>query len=257
MKREHATVLLLAMVTGVLGGVAGWFAAHNMQPLQKDGADVLATIEQVRARPREFAGKEIRLTGQLNECYHWECSLCPEAMTSTDRNADRCLALSFRPLVDGTGFGSDEQESVFRFSSVILTATFDPACWEEGVCLDRQVVLKDASVVSVIKRRPGVAGLWKSDTSTLTEIGGVRAGELRSAAIRAGYPENPPIKAFATDQPDPKIVVCWSPMGIDEQEPGAWPTTLESALYAKSTLDFFECNEVRKVEGQLVIQARA
>jgi hypothetical protein len=177
-------------------------------------------------------------------------------MTSKDRDAERCLALSFRPLVNGTGFGSTEQEQVFRFSSVILTARFDPSCWE-GACLDRQTVLEDAAVLSVLKRRAGASGLWVSDTTKLFRIHEAAASHLKVAPLRAGYPENPPIRAFRTEGLDPTFVVCWSSPAFTEQDPGAWPSTLESALFAQSTLDFSECNEVRKVGDEMVMQVRA
>ena len=177
-------------------------------------------------------------------------------MTSKDRDAKGCLALSFRPLVNGTGFGSNEQEQVFRFSSVILTANFDPSCWE-GACLDRQTVLEDATVFSTIKRRSGAAGLWVGDTTNLLPLDEATSGQIKAAALQAGYPENPPIRAFRTVGTDARYVVCWSSPAFDEREPGAWPTTLESALFAQSTLDFFECNEVRKVGNQIVLQVRA
>jgi len=157
------------------------------------------------------------------------------------------------PLIEGTGFGAAEQENVFRFSKVVLLATFDPSCWEEGGCLDRQTVLRDAEVITVRERRAGSAGLWLQGKSTLSEISGDEAIKLRSAAQLAGYPDGPPIKAFQSGGSDRRTVVCWSPVGLDD-EPGAWPTSLEGALYAKSTLDFFHCNEVKKVGGQLVLQ---
>lgn len=254
--RKRASVWLIVVGTGLVGGGAGWFSAEVFHASQHEGAEVVTTVEKVRSQPDAFSGKRVRLTGQLNECYQWECSLCPEAMTSKDRNADRCLALSFRPLVNGTGFGSDEQENVFRFSSVVITATFDPSCWKGG-CLDRQTVLEDSTVVSVSKRRAGASGLWLSDTTKLVPIDGPEANQIREAAREAGYPKHPPIKAFATTGSEPKFVVCWSSPAFGEHDPGAWPLTLESALFARSTLDFFQCNEVREVDGQMVLQAGA
>jgi hypothetical protein len=174
-------------------------------------------------------------------------------MTNKDRDGNKCLALSFRPLIEHTGFGSDEQESIFRFSKVVLTATFDPSCWTEGACVDRQTVLKDAEVVSVRERQPGVSGIWLQGRSILTEISDRRAIELKSAAIRAGFPERQPIKAFQSEGADQRIIVCWS-NAVLSKEPGAWPTSLESALYAKATLDFFHCSEVKQIDGQMILQ---
>ena len=197
----------------------------------------------------------VRLTGQLDECYHWECSLCPEDMTSRSRDADQCLAVSFRPLVNNTGFGAAEQEKVFRFSSVILSARFDPRCWK-GVCLDRQTVLYDATVQSVTKRRAGASGLWLTDTTKLTALSGDMAKEIEAAAHRSGYPDTQPVRVFTTGGGEPIFVACGSFPASGKQNPGAWPLTLESALYARSTLDFFRCDEVRAVGGQMVVQAK-
>lgn len=261
--KQHALMLSftraswpLVAATAIISGGAGWVAAEVMRSPHKAGSEIVTTVAQVRSRPDDYAGKRVRLTGQLDECYQWECSLCPEGMTSKSRNADRCLAISFRPLVNDTGFGSDEQESVFRFSSVSLSAKFDPSCWKGG-CLDRQTVLEDATVNRVTKRRAGASGLWITDTNKLVRLEGAIANEIVAAARRSGYPGNPPIRAFATSGSEPRLVVCWSFPAFGEQDPGAWPLTLESALYARSTLDFFRCNEVRKADGQMVVQANA
>lgn len=256
MNHFRAKNWLAAIAIALVSAGTGWVAANEMRQPRVTGAEVAATIQQVRSLPNNFAGKRVRLVGKLNECYGWECSLCPEALTTKDRNADQCLPLSFRPLVNGTGFGSDEQESVFRFSSVVLTAKFDPSCWKL-TCTDRQTVLLDATVEAVTKQRAGASGLWVTKTTRLTRIDGNTASELRLAALRAGYPENPPIHAFTTAGPDRKLVVCWSSPAFGEKDPGAWPATFESALYAKSTLDFFQCNEVRKIDDRMVVQTAA
>lgn len=250
MKRSLALVALVAATIGV--AVTLDLAATSKSVPAIDRA-VSTTIEQIRSTPHDFAGKRVKLTGQLSECYGWECSLCPDAMTNENRDFEKCLALSFRPLIEGTGFGAHEQESIHRFSRVVLIATFDPSCWVNGVCLDRQTVLDDAKVVTVRERRPGFGGLWLQGRTKLTDISDEDAVELKLAARRSGYPEGPPIKAFQTKGADRKIIVFWSPMGLND-EPGAWPVSLEGALYAKSTLDFFHCNEVKKVGGQLVLQ---
>ena len=255
MKWTTRAFVLVALVGTAIGTAACRdFAAESASASEGDSA-VAATIAQLRSSAAAFAGKRVKLTGQLSECYGWECSLCPDTMTNEDRDEDRCLALSFRPLVEGTGFGADEQEGLFRFSKVVLVATFDPSCWEEGGCLDRQTVLSEAEVIAVRERRTGSDGLWLQGRTTLTEISGDEAIKLRSAAQLAGYPEGPPIKAFQSGGSDRRTVVCWSPIGTND-EPGAWPTSLEGALYAKSTLDFFHCNEVKEVGEQLVLQVK-
>lgn len=253
MKWTERFLALFALVAATIGVAATPDLETTSEEVPEIDRAVSTTIEQLRSSPHHFAGKRVKLTGQLSECYGWECSLCPDAMTNDNRDLKKCLALSFRPLIEGTGFGADEQERIYRFSRVVLVATFDPSCWASGVCLDRQVVLDNAEVVTVRERRPGVGGLWLQGNTMLTNISDEDAIELKLAAQRAGYPEGPPIRAFQSKGEDRKIIVCWSPVGLDD-EPGAWPASLEGALYAASTLDFFHCNEVKKVSGQFVLQ---
>ena len=96
-------------------------------------------IASVRADPGKYSGRLIRLTGKLDQCSGWECSLCPESMTTATASANwkQCLPLEFRPLMQGTGFGEREQEAIFRFSSVTLVARFDPSCWQGGCLIGR------------------------------------------------------------------------------------------------------------------------
>lgn len=246
----------IALVVALVGGAAVWTTVSNCNANKPADEPTLVEIEQVLARPSSFVGKAVRLKGQLSECVHWECSLCPEKAKKQKGNPDRCLALSFRPLVHETGFGSNEQEALFRFSSVEVTATFDPTCNEQGACLDRQSVLLDAQVVDVIERRSSAAGLWLGDTTKLTQIDEANTKPLKLAAIRAGFPDGVSIRAFSVETNEDRKVVCWSPVGMSNSDLGAWPQTLESALYAQSTLDFFSCNEAKSIDGVFVLQVR-
>jgi hypothetical protein len=208
------------------------------------------SIEQILADPQKFAGKKVLLTGRLDECFGWECSICPEKKDSVSKPG-RCLALEFRPLLTDTGFGSDEQEKVHRFSSVVLSADFNPDCLTPGRCLDRQVVLNNATVEKVTERRASADGLWLGSTIRIKEISGPLANQVKSAALEAGFSDQMKIKVFYGE---PKMVVCQSINAFSDANPGAWPKTFESALYARSTLDFFQCSEVRKIGEKMVVQ---
>ncbi len=209
------------------------------------------TIGDLRAHPEQFAGKMVKLAGQLDECMGWECSLCPEAMTMKNRDAQQCVELGFRPMIAETGFGSKEQEQVFRFSSVVLTATFDPTCWEGGRCTDRQVALENAQIVSVGSRRASRIGLWLGDTSPLTEMTGPVPEEMKAAAAAAGLPHDA-LKVFQTPGKSNWWLICRTDL---DGQPGSWPGSVEGALYAKSTRDFYSCHAVRKVGDRMVVQA--
>ena len=245
-----AYVIILAL----LSGTVGWIARAVLPPRSTGNSQVAATIEQVRAHPESLVGKKVKLTGRLDECFAWECSICPEAMTAQTPDSNKCLALEFRPLVNGTGFGEEQQEEVFRFSSVILEADFNPSCWTGG-CTDRQTVLSNARVLTVVKRRASKDGLWLGGYTPVIQVTGSTADQMKSAALRAGFPKNPSIRSFVTVAHSPRFVVCWSSPAFGDSDPGAWPHSLEGALYARSTLDFYRCNEVVRVDRQLVVQA--
>jgi hypothetical protein len=240
-------ILIFSLPAFVIGVLLGWtLTSYYSSDIARHG--VATTIRDLRSAPDRYAGKTVEVAGQLDECSGWECSLCPEEMTSKDRDQKQCLALEFRPLMPGTGFGSEEQEGVFRFSNVVLRAKFDPSCWK-GRCTDRQTVLEDAQVVSVGKRRASGSGLWLGDTTGLTDITEPNASGLKSAAYASGFPKGPPIKAFGIQGAE-GAVVCWSP-AVTEPE---WPVTVEGALYARSKSDFFQGTKFQKMADHWMSQ---
>lgn len=240
-------LLIFSLPAVLIEVLLGWAlpSRYSNSPA-RDG--IVTTIRDLRSTPDRYAGKTVEVTGQLDECLGWECSLCPEKMTSKNRDPKKCLALEFRPLIPGTGFGSQEQEDVFRFSDVVLKAKFDPSCWQ-GPCMDRPTVLEDAQVVSVGKRRASGSGLWLGDTTELTNIAEPNASELTKAAYASGFPKGPPIKAFSVKGAQ-GAVVCWSPAGMEPE----WPVTMEGALYARSKSDLFQCDKFQKLTDRWVAQ---
>jgi hypothetical protein len=230
----------------------------------------MPSIAELRAHPDKYAGQTVRIAGKLTECAGWECSICPEEMTSATADPKGCLPLSFRPLMEGTGFGADAVEQVFRFASVTVEGKFDPTCLRTP-CLDRQSVLHEVEVVTTRQRRKSRLGLWLGDRTPLVPLGKADAEAVVAAAYRAGFPEgssreekdpemaallrefDPLIRAFGISGHRDTAVVCWAPSfaGTD-----MWPDSVEGALAAQSIDDHYRCNEVRKLEGDWTVQVR-
>ena len=202
--------------------------------------------DELRAHPGNYAGKTVQIKGKLTECAGWECSICPEEMTTETRDADRCLPLEFRSLMKGAGFGADAREATFRFASVTINARFDPACWR-GLCTDRAPVLFDADVVETLQRRKSRSGLWLGQRTPLVPFVAPDAEILIAAAYKSGYPRgssyqekdpelaatlrqfDPLIKAFHIPHQVGSAIVCWAPSGLGED---IWPDSLEAAFNA-------------------------
>jgi hypothetical protein len=240
-------IVLLAIILGCLLGITG---QRIVGGAHVTGAPLAVTIDQLRAHPKEFAGKQVQIAGQLDECYGWECSLCPQSMPPEHSDRKQCLPLSFRPLIPETGFGSEEQEAVFRFADVVLTANFDPSCWQNP-CLDRQTVLEAAQVTKVGKRRSGREGLWLGPHTALAELTGPVAAKVTAAAYASGYPTGAPMKVFEIAGTSRKFVVCWTSL---DTALGSWPSSLEGS-YAPGKSDFYRCNSVVNTRGGFVLQA--
>ncbi|WP_353217948.1 hypothetical protein [Sandarakinorhabdus sp.] len=231
----------------VAGFAAGWLLAEARAVLPAHGEALAISASRLMAQPKKFAGQRVLLRGRLSECLGWECALCPEA-----DDLGPCLQLTFRPLLPGTGFGSQEQEAIFRFASVVLTATFDATCITDGACLDRQVVLHDTEVVEVTRRRANAEGFWRDTEQTpLIPYDGAMTAQILFALKQAGGSAE--ARVFTTGLPNPVYVTCTSGP-FDDSDPGKWPATLAAALRASSNADWFHCQEVRRVDGSFVVQ---
>lgn len=235
---KRTLVIYAAFLIGCLLGCAlGIRAVAHTDP----NSAIMTDIASIRGHPNKYAGKFVQVSGKLDQCFGWECSVCPETMSAESVDANKCLALSFRPLIPNTGFGEEEEEALFRFSSVTLVARFDPSCWR-GLCLDRQTVLEDANVISVQKRRSSRDGLWLGATRALREAPAPLSTVVKQEALKAGYPPQPVTKVFTTEGGvQDEAVACWTAWGMN-----SWPATSEG-VDAPSTLDFYHCNRVKMI----------
>jgi hypothetical protein len=249
MPRRHLTsVSGLAAACLALGGASVTAAAP---------APEATTLDALRAEPARFAGKKVRLRGQFDQCYNFDCALCPEEATRAAPQANRCLALSFdRQAGSAIARGADF-DPVYRYATVDLVARFDPTCLE-GLCTDRASVLRDARVRRVILRRTSAEGLnSRRERNRLVE-----APPAVTAAVIPLLHEDgeageggPRYRAFVSRAPADAAhgaVLCRS-SGRDS-DPATWPADFVSAIFARSTEDRFRCYYVRQRGGKWLLQ---
>lgn len=154
------------------------------------GPVVEARIADVIANPERYGGQTLRIRGQVDACYGFVCSICPEDMTPENADGEKCLRMGF------DGYGSEEDrdrddeggyvpapwrdvEALFRFSVVTGEGEFDPSCltrrpWppepraeaegggamaDEVLCMDRATTWRGVQVRAVHRRLPSNAGL--------------------------------------------------------------------------------------------------
>jgi len=217
---------------------------------------VATTADAIRARPAEFDGNWVRLRGQIDQCTHFDCSICPEEATPADPQPERCLRLDWdRQRGTNQERGADF-DPIYRYATVDLVARFNIGCFR-GMCTDRSPALIDARVVAVLKRRTSAEGLVnRRQVNRMVEPPESAAAPL-IALMRTGRspgPGGPSYRALA-DPGDPNLersaIVCRS-VG-DPSAPGTWPTDQTSALFARSTEDRFKCFFARKTDGQWFI----
>ena len=197
-----------------------------------------ATLEELRTHRQAFAGRMVRVAGQLDQCWNTECSLCPLEATPQNPLRLRCLAIDFDRFAggeDNRGAGR-EMEAAFRYADIIVTAKFDPACLD-GPCLDRGSVLMDARVEHVTRRRRSRDGLGNGEESLLPAPTGV-ASVIEELVSPTGFQvPHHPVRIFTTAS-DPKAV--HSAVACVSETP-EWPTTYLGAIAARSTEDYYRC----------------
>ena len=99
------------------------------------------TIEQVRADPRRWHGKWVKLEGWVNRCLSRECQISER--------------LAARRTNEGMGLSFEEQPSFDKWAAPMLpfkgrvTARVDATCLADSVCLGRAPVLREMIVEAI------------------------------------------------------------------------------------------------------------
>ncbi|HEY1631466.1 MAG TPA: hypothetical protein VGF56_09125 [Rhizomicrobium sp.] len=112
-------------------------AAASAEPL---------TVDQLIAKPDRYAGQDVRVVGQIDNCVARACNLCPEDMTRASFDEEDCVMLVF----DGDDSVRRAMGEAYRFSDVIVDARFGS---------ERELALSDARVARVLSRKVASEGL--------------------------------------------------------------------------------------------------
>lgn len=202
------------------------------------GTVVEARIADVIAEPERFGGQTLRLRGQVDACYGYVCSICPEEMTPETADRRQCLAMAFDDSTSEEDRAQDETssyvstpwrdiEASFRFSVLTAEGTFDPSClthrpWPpeprarreagedmmaEVVCMDRATTWRGVQVRSVHRRLPSNEGLvFGRDGGRLematNEISDAVSADYRRYLALIGSDEEKPLAVFRPEFPD-------------------------------------------------------
>lgn len=217
-----------------------------------------ARIEDVAAHPAAFDGKWLRLRGQIDQCTHFDCAICPEDANEAVKPEGKCLAIEWDRQVGNRRETGTDFDPIYRYASVEIVARFDKTCLE--ACTDRAPVLLETRVERVFKRRPSALGLnGRRAIDRMIDPPPATAAALiavlrRLDAVPDDAPSPPRYRVFA-DPHDPAMktsaIVCRS-VGADG-DPATWPIDQDSAIFAPSTEDHFKCYFARHADGRWTI----
>ncbi len=253
--RRVARVALLLCIVGVAPAAS---------------APMSATLAQLHSHPARYAGKLVRLRGQLDSCLGYACDLCPETMTPQNNEGALCLQVSF----DGYPIGyaddaaatvSGDMQRLFRFATVTLEARFDPTCLPNYkppgglvVCSDYPSALLDARVIAVHARRTARDGL----VAVRHDLGDFRipvpddARAMRQAYLAAFPNAQSDFRVFLDPVVDPaaeetsgKICVCRD--GVCD---GKWPIRTSDAI--DTPANPFDCYRLLKRKDAWIFLGR-
>jgi hypothetical protein len=215
-----------------------------------------ASLDAIRAAPDAFDGQWARLRGQVDQCTHFSCALCPEEATPDDPQRHRCLALDFDRQRGNAGEKGADFDPLYRYGTVDLVARFNKGCLVE-ICTDRAPVLFDARILAVLKRRTSSEGLNDPRGGERMIDPPAEAAKPLAALLARGMPSGPygPLYRVFAHPRDPMIekaaIVCRS--SGKEGQMGTWPPDEHSAIFAPSTEDRFKCFFADRVNGRWVI----
>lgn len=195
------------------------------------GPVVEARIADVIADPERYGGQTLRIRGQVDSCYSFVCSICPEEMTPETADDEKCLRMGFDGFMSEEDRGRENEggytptpwrdiEASFRFSVLTGEGEFDPSCltrrpWppepraetggDDGVlgeiiCMDRSTTWRGVQVRAVHRRLPSNAGLvFGRDGGGLSP-----APEAVSASVKAAYRDY--LRLIGSDDDHPSAV---------------------------------------------------
>ena len=243
------------------------------------GPVVDARIPDILANPEHYGGQTLRIRGQIDACYSWVCSICPEEMRPETADSERCLRISFDDFPGGPDWdGGDgsfdrgvsrEMEEAFRFSVVTAEGLFEPQClthrpWppepprpvpegetmiDEVVCMDRASTWRGVQVRAVHRRLTSNEGLVLDQRRDgVLTLAPPAIAALADAAWRRylvtfdDSPDWKPVAVFRTESlnfDDPNREAWACVCRVDDCS-GAWPRR-EISLWARTVNDPYFC----------------
>jgi hypothetical protein len=230
----------------VLIGFSGWPA------MAQDDAPVAATLKDLRANPKQYDGKTVRVRGQVDNCTSLYCNLCDLQMTRASASGS-CVALAFDgyPARPGSAGAAETINEVFRFALGTVIAKFDASCAPGGArtCTDSRFLLSSARVESVEGHKNALNGLisfYDYGPLSAPAVADRRAmlAELRS---HGSYFEGKEVEVFRVPR---SVYLPGEGLGCfctDNSCKGKWPTRYFGGF--ESPANPFRCYEMEKING--------
>lgn len=247
------------------------------------GAIIDVRIADVIAEPERYGGQTLRIRGQIDACYGYVCSICPEDMTLETLADEQCLRMSFDGFADEESWSAEDtryapsvrgaMEEAFRYSVLTGEGTFDPSClthrpWppepdaafvDEVLCMDRATTWRGVQVKAVHRRIMSNDGLiFGSHKGRLTEAPEEVSGQVKMAyqtylpfsdaghggALKVFLPEFPVLGSEGgVEDEEARLCVC-----LKDDCEGDWPRH-DISVWAHTVNDPYVCHAALKVDG--------